>query len=217
MKEKVTRNMTVLKSILEVFPGTSYRIRHGKLLEIPARSRICIACTNSYPRTFLFFAVCRWTSAAPQRSAATGGSGHQEPQRLVLPAVFGQRPPAVAPGPRCAPREVVRAGSGSGWPLGRTHRACGCAARQSNTQTVGGVRERNNRTALGLGVGADGAARYLGRHGADKHPHVLSRAVQQQALRDAAWWCNNREFRQKHEACRAQLIRNTIKDPDAAP
>ena len=169
------------------------------------------------PENIFVFAVCRWTSAAPQRSAATGGSGHQEPQRLVLPAVFGQRPPAVAPGPRCAPREVVRAGSGSGWPLGRTHRACCCAARQSNTQTVGGVRERNNRTALGLGVGADGAARYLGRHGADKHPHVLSRAVQQQALRDAAWWCNNREFRQKHEACRAQLIRNTIKDPDAAP
>ena len=161
--------------------------------------------------------MCRWTSAAPQRSAATGGLGHQEPQRLVLAAVFGQRPPAVAPGPRCAPREVVRAGSGSGWPLGRTHRACGGAERQSNTQTVGWVRERNNRTALGLGVGADGAARYLGRHGADKHPHVLSRAVQQQALRDAAWWCNNREFRQKHEACRAQLIRNTIKDPDAAP
>ena len=169
------------------------------------------------PENIFVFAVCRWTSAAPQRSAATGGSGHQEPQRLVLPAVFGQRPPAVAPGPRCAPREVVRAGSGSGWPLGRTHRACGGVARQSNTQTVGGVRERNNRTALGLGVGADGAARYLGRHGADKHPHVLSRAVQQQALRDAAWWCNNREFRQKHEACRAQLIRNTIKDPDAAP
>ena len=29
MKEKVTRNMCILKSILEVFPGTSYRIRHG--------------------------------------------------------------------------------------------------------------------------------------------------------------------------------------------
>ena len=208
--------MCILKSILEVFPGTSYCIRHGKLLRRTPRSRIRVVCSNLHPRLF-FFAVCRWTSAAPQRSAATGGSGHQEPQRLVLPAVFGQRPPAVASGPRCAPREVVRAGSGSGWPLGRTHRACGCAARQSNTQTVGGVRERNNRTALGLGVGADGTARYLGRHGADKHPHVLSRAVQQQALRDAAWWCNNREFRQKHEACRAQLIRNTIKDPDAAP
>ena len=191
--------MCILKSILEVFPGTSYRIRHGKLLgRSPGPESVSHAVTCI--RDFFFVAVCRWTSAAPQRSAATGGSGHQEPQRLVLPAVFGQRPPAAAPGPRCAPREVVRAGSGSGWPLGRTHRACGCNKRQSNTQTVGGVRERNNRTALGLGVGADGAARYLGRHGADKHPHVLSRAVQQQALRDAAWWCNNREFRQKHEA-----------------
>ena len=208
--------MCILKSILEVFPGTSYRMRHGNQSNGVPRSRIRVVCGNLHPRLF-FLAVCRWSSAAPQRSAATGGSGHQEPQRLVLAAVFGQRPPAVAPGPRCAPREVVRAGSGSGWPLGRTHRACGGVARQSNTQTVGGVRERNNRTALGLGVGADGAARYLGRHGADKHPHVLSRAVQQQALRDAAWWCNNREFRQKHEACRAQLIRNTIKDPDAAP
>ena len=143
--------------------------------------------------------------------------GTRSLQGLVWPAVFCQRRPVVARGPPCMPHDVARACSGSGWPLGRTHRACGCAARQSNTQTVGGVRERNNRTALGLGVGADGAARYLGRHGADKHPHVLSRAVQQQALRDAAWWCNNREFRQKHEACRAQLIRNTIKDPDAAP
>ena len=104
-----------------------------------------------------------------------------------------------------------------GYELPHTTRILHRIVRQSNTQTVGGVRERNNRTALGLGGGADGAARYLGRHGADKHPHVLSRAVQQQALRDAAWWCNNREFRQKHEACRAQLIRNTIKDPDAAP
>ena len=52
MKEKVTRNMCILKSILEVFPGTSYRIRHGKLF-LPGPESVSYAVTCI--RDFFFF------------------------------------------------------------------------------------------------------------------------------------------------------------------
>ena len=69
MKEKVTRNMCILKSIMEVFPGTSLSMRHGKLLGWRPRSRICIAWTNLHPRTF-FFLQCplEFGRAAAKRS-----------------------------------------------------------------------------------------------------------------------------------------------------
>ena len=64
MKEKVTRNMCILKSILEVFPGTSYRIRHGKLL-----GWIRVVCGNLHPRLFFFGSVpLEFGRAAAKRS-----------------------------------------------------------------------------------------------------------------------------------------------------
>ena len=69
MKEKVTRNMCILKSILEVFPGTSYRIRHGKLLGLVPRSRIRVVCGNLHPRLFFFGSVpLEFGRAAAKRS-----------------------------------------------------------------------------------------------------------------------------------------------------
>ena len=57
MKEKVTRNMCILKSILEVFPGTSYRMRHGNQSNGVPRSRIRVVCGNLHPRLFFFCSV----------------------------------------------------------------------------------------------------------------------------------------------------------------
>ena len=69
MKEKVTRNMCILKSILEVFPGTSYRIRHGFCIASFARSRIRVVCGNLHPRLFFFCSVpLEFGRAAAKRS-----------------------------------------------------------------------------------------------------------------------------------------------------
>ena len=57
MKEKVTRNMCILKSILEVFPGTSYCMRHGNQSNGVCRSRIRVVCSNLHPRLFFFRSV----------------------------------------------------------------------------------------------------------------------------------------------------------------